>query len=387
MFKQIAAITAMNLASIRGRIGASLVVVFGMTCVVAVFVSMMSMSAGFMRSVHNTGRSDRAMVMSQGSTFEFPSIIQRDAVPTIADAPGIARTAEGKPLLSNEAIGVLSVIKRTTGSTVFVQLRGIGPEAFKLRPNWKLIAGRMFQPAVHEVVVGKSAQAQFKGVEIGDKIAGPDGDWTVVGAFESDDDVHQSEILADADTLVSAYRRNTFNSVTVQLTGTDAFAAFKDALTTNPALSVDVVRETDYYENLSKQLNTLLAMIAYWVGGIMALGAIFGALNTMYAAVSTRTVEIATLRAVGFGAAPVVISVLVEALLLAVAGAAIGGALGWIGFNGNTQGFGGLVFKLSVSPAMLMASILAGAVIGLIGGLFPAIRAARMPVAQALAAR
>ena len=245
------------------------------------------------------------------------------------------------------------------------------------------MAGRMFRPAVHEVIVGKSAVTQFKGVEIGDKIPGPDGDWTVVGIFESDDDVHQSEILGDADTVLSAYRRNTFNSVTVQLVNDAAFTAFKDALTSNPAITVDVMRETDYYESLSKQLNTLLTMVAYWVGGIMALGAIFGALNTMYAAVSTRTVEIATLRAVGFGAFPVVVSVLVEALLLAAAGAVIGGGLGWLGFNGNTQGFGGLVFKLSVNPAMLMGSIIGAEVIGFIGGFFPASRAARLPVATA----
>ncbi len=387
MFKQIAAVTAMNLASIPARLGASLVIVFGMTAVVAVFVSMLSLSVGFMKSVNNTGRADRAMVLSQGATFEFPSSIKRDAVPTILDAPGIVRAADGKPLASADAVSFLSAIKRSTGTTVFLVLRGVGPEAFRLHPNWKITAGRMFQPAVREVIVGKSLQAQFKGVEVGDKIPGPDGDWTVVGTFESDDDVHQSEILADADTVLSSLRRNTFNTVIVQLESESAFGAFKDSLTTNPSLSVDVVRETEYFATLSKQLNTMLTMIAYWVGGIMALGAIFGALNTMYAAVSTRTVEIATLRAVGFGALPVVISVLVEALLLAAAGAIVGGGLGWIGFNGNTQGFGGLVFKLSVSPAMLGASILGSALVGLVGGLFPAIRAARLPIATALQAR
>jgi putative ABC transport system permease protein len=249
----------------------------------------------------------------------------------------------------------------------------------------------MFEPAVRELIVGRSAQGQFAGLSLGSKIAFRDSDWTVVGVFDSNGDNHESELIADSETVLSAFRRNLFQSTTVLLESPESFNTFKDALTTNPTLSVDVKTEPEYYAAQSKQLSGLLNFLAYGIGGIMAIGAIFGALNSMYSAVSARGLEIATLRAIGFRSLPVVISVLVEALLLALIGGSVGAFLAWGFFNGNavsTLGgnFTQVVFKLTVSTGLLVTGIVWACLIGVIGGLFPAIRAARLPVAAALRA-
>jgi len=391
LFKQIGAVTLMNLQSIPSRLGSSLVIVVGIAGVVGVLISVLAMATGFSKALNNTGRPDRAIVLRGGSTSELGSTISRDNALTILDAPGVRKTAEGKPIGSAEVILIVDLPQKGSDSGVNVTLRGIGPEGFDARPEIKLIAGRMFQPAVRELIVGKSAQAQFKGLEIGSHIALRDSDWTVVGQFESGGDAHESEILADAETVMSAYRRNLFQSVTVLLDDVAAFDGFKDALTTNPTLSVDVKREPEYYAGLSKTLKMILFFVAYVVGGIMAVGALFGALNTMYSAVSARSLEIATLRAIGFGAGAVVVSVFVEALLLSLVGGLIGAAAAWLFFNGNTvntlgANFTQVVFHLTVTPQLLASGIIWACFIGVLGGLFPAIRAARLPVATALRA-
>ena len=260
-----------------------------------------------------------------------------------------------------------------------------------LRPELKIIEGRAFAPAVRELIVGKSAAKQFRGLTLGSKLSFRESDWTVVGIYDTAGDAHESELMADSETVMSAFRRLGFQSITVLLDSAASFDTFKDSLTTNPTLTVDVKREPEYYAEQSKQLTKLLNFLAYFVGGIMAVGAMFGALNTMYSAVSARSLEIATLRAIGFGALPVVVSVFVEALLLSLLGGVIGAALAWIFFNGNTvntlgANFSQVVFRLTVSPALLVAGIVLACVIGIAGGLFPAIRAARLPVATALRA-
>lgn len=272
-------------------------------------------------------------------------------------------------------------------------LRGVGPKIQAVRPELKILKGRMFSPAVNEIIVGKSAHAQFRGLEIGDRITTRGATWTVVGIFASGGDSHESELLADAETVNSADRRGGFSSVTVMLESPAAFQRFKDSLTSNPALAVDVHKEREYYERQSKTISKVISVIAYVVGGIMAVGAIFGALNTMYSAVSSRLREIATLRAIGFGSTAMVLSVLAEALLLALIGGAIGAVLAWLFFNGHVvstssggAAAGQLVFELSVSPQLITIGVVWACVIGLIGGLFPAVRAARLPVATALRA-
>jgi len=384
--RQIVAVTAMGLRAIPDRFGASLVIVIGMALVVAVTISILSMSVGFMRTVHNTGRTDRAVVLSHGSQFEFASAISRDNMLTIADAPGIKTAGDGKPIVSAEYLVAVLVTKKSDGLDAYLSLRGVGPEGSALRPEIKLLSGRMFLPARHELIVGKSALAQFEGLKVGSQVPLPEGDWTITGSFESNGDEHESELLADSETVLSAMRANTFHSVTVMLQTPESLAQFQAAITSNPTLAVDVARETQFLADQSKYLNTFLTMIAYVVGGIMGLGATFGALNTMYTAVSARAMEIATLRAIGFSGVAVVVSVLAESLLLAVSGAAIGAAAAWIAFNGDLHAVGGLVFRLAVTPGLVGLGLGFAFALGFIGGLFPAIRAARLPVVGAMRA-
>ena len=384
--REIVAVTAMGLRAIPDRLGASLVIVIGMALVVAVTISILSMSAGFMRTVYNTGRIDRAIVLSHGSQFEIASALSRENVLTIADAPGIKFADDGKPIVSAEYLSAVLVTKKSDGLDAYVTLRGVGPKGFALRPEIKLISGRMFQSARNELIVGKSALAQFEGLEVGGQVPLPGGDWTITGSFESSGDEHESDLLADSETLLSTMRANTFQSVTVKLEKPESLEQFRTAVTTNPTLAVDVTRETQFLADQSKYLNTFLTMIAYVVGGIMGLGATFGALNTMYTAVSARAMEIATLRAIGFSGATVAASVLAESLLLAIFGAAIGAIAAWMAFNGNFHAVGGLVFRLAVTPSLIALGLGFAFTLGFVGGLFPAIRAARLPVADALRA-
>jgi putative ABC transport system permease protein len=388
---QIAAVTANNLRSLPQRAGLSAVIVIGIAVTVAVLVSVLAMAAGFGKTLSNTGRADRAIVLRGGSQSELASTMSRDNTLTIMDAKGVRKSGDGKAIASAEMVAIVSLKQKNTGTKANVTLRGVGPLAFELRPEIKIMAGRMFKPAVRELIVGKAALAQFEGLALGRHLIFHDGEWTVVGIFDSNGDSHESEMMADAETVLSAYRRNLFQDVIVLLETPQAFDTFKDSLTTNPTLSVDVKRETDYYAEQSKQLSKLLFFVAYIVGGIMAVGAIFGALNTMYSAVSSRSLEIATLRAIGFGALPVVVSVFVEAMLLALIGGVVGAAAAWLFFNGNSvntlgANFTQVVFQLTVTPQLAFSGIVLACIIGLVGGLFPAIRAARLPIAAALRA-
>lgn len=391
MWRQIGAVTAMNLRSIPQRLSTSLVIVIGIAGVVAVLVSVLAMSTGMLRTMNNTGRDDRAIVLRNGSAAESGSVLTRDAVRLIGEGVGVKRDADGKPIVSAESIRLVSMYKKVDGAEVNVALRGVGPKYRTLRPEFTIVEGRLFNPAVNEVVVGKSAHAQYRGTRIGDQIVTRGANWTVVGIFSSGGDSHESELLVDVETLNSAERRGGAQSVNVMLESIGAFQAFRDSLTSNPALAVDVYRERDYYKQQSKVIGRVISVIAYVVGGIMAVGAIFGALNTMYSAVSARLQEIATLRALGFGSTAMVISVLAEALLLSCIGGAIGAVLAWLFFNGHVVSTGGtamgqLVFELSVSPQLVAIGIVWACAIGLVGGLFPAVRAARLPVATALRA-
>jgi putative ABC transport system permease protein len=391
MLKQIGAVTWMNVTSIPQRLGSSSVIIIGIAGVVAVLISVLAMATGFKHTVLGTGRDDRAIVLRGGSDSELASTLSREATLTIMDAPGIRKDAAGKPIASAEAVVIVDLPKKSNDSGANVTIRGIGAEGIALRPEIHLVAGRMFQRGLRELVVGRGAEGQFKGLDVGSHIALRGSDWTIVGAFESNGDSHESELLADVETVLSAYRRNLYQSVVVLLDSADAFPAFKDALTTNPQLSVDVLRERAYYAKQSERMAKVLSFVAYFVGGIMAIGALFGALNTMYSAVSARSLEIATLRAIGFGATAVVLSVLIEALLLACIGAIIGAGLAWAFFNGNVvstlgSNFTQVVFRLAVSPALMVLGVIWACIIGLVGGLFPALRAARQPIATALRA-
>ena len=393
LFRQIGAVTAMNFKSLPHRVGTSIVIVIGIAGVVGVLVSVLAMSTGMLETMENSGRDDRAIVLRNGSASESGSALGRDAARLVQDAAGVKRDSAGKPIASAESLRLVNLFRKEDGAEVNVAMRGAGPQLAALRPEVKIIQGRMFRPAVTEIIVGKAAHAEFKGLNIGDQIKTRGATWTVVGVFASGGDAHESGLMTDAETLLSADQRGGFQSVTVMLESAAAFQKFKDTLTSNPALAVDVSREREYYRRQSETIGRVIYVIAYVVGGIMAIGAIFSALNTMYSAVSARLREIATLRAIGFGPTAMVMSVLAEALLLALIGGVIGAAIAWLFFNGHqvsTSGGGAaaghLIFELSVSPALIVTGILWAIGIGLIGGLFPAVRAARLPVATALRA-
>ncbi len=389
--RQIGAVTAMNLRSLPQRLSTSLVIVVGIAGVVAVLVSVLAMSTGMIRTLEHTGRDDRVIVLRNGSTSELASALPMDAVRLTMDAPGVRHNAEGKPIAIAETLRMVTAYKKEDNAEVHLALRGVGPMIGAVRPELKIIEGRMFNPAVFEIIVGKSASRQFKGLNIGDRFPARGVNWTVVGIYSSGGDSHESELMAGADTVNSADHRGGYQLVTALLDSKASFQKFKDSLTSNPALAVDVASEPDYLQRRSMLMSKVISTIAYVVGGIMAVGAIFGALNTLYSAVSARVREIATLRAIGFGSTAMVISVLVEALLLALIGGLIGSLLAWLFFDGfvaSTSGGGNgqMIFELSVTPLLAGAGLCWALVIGLIGGLFPAVRAARLPVATALRA-
>jgi putative ABC transport system permease protein len=390
MFKQIWSVTTMNVKSVRARLASSSVVVIGIAGVVGVIVSIFGMTRSLTEALVDTGRTDRAIVLRAGADTEVASTLPVDAVATIKNAPGIARTPDGKPAASADMLVAVNLLRKENGTRAGLTVRGVGPEVLVVRPELKLVQGRMFRPGLREVIVGRSAQQEFQGVDIGSRVALRDSQWTVVGVFETGGDAHESSLLADADTLLSAYSRTAVNSVTVLLDSPQAFDRFKAALTTDPTLSVSVERELDYFQRQSERSSTILDIVTKFVAGIMALGALFAALNTMYSAVSARAVEIATLRALGFGSGGVVVSVLAESLVLALVGAVVGAAVAWLLFGGNTISLGGgtssLVFRMHVSPALLGIGVAWACTVGLLGGLLPALRAARVPVATALRA-
>jgi putative ABC transport system permease protein len=338
----------------------------------------------------DSGRPNRAVVLRNGSDGEGSSTLLVDAIGTIKNAPGIARTPEGDAAASAEMITTANFKRKKDGSQAGLPIRGYEPQAFFVRPEIKIVEGRVFKPGLREVIVGRGAQKEFQQLEIGDKVPLRNSQWEVVGVFESGGDVNESRVIADESTLLSAYGRTAASSVTVLLTSEGAFDEFKQALTTNPTLSVSVERENEYYLRQSKNATTFFGFVATFVGGVMALGALFAALNTMYSAVSTRAVEIATLRAIGFGAVPVVTSVLVEAMLLGVIGGVAGALIAYFGFNGirastmNLSSFSQITFAFRVTPALVVQSLTYALLLGFFGGLMPSVRAASQPITTGL---
>jgi putative ABC transport system permease protein len=387
---QVATVTWLNLRTIPQRRGASAAAILGVAGVVTVFVAVLSIAEGFRKTMTSTASPDAAIVLRAGSDSEMASGIGRDATRIIAEAPGVLHTARG-PVTSAELYVVVDVPKRSTGTDANVPLRGVQPGAFDVRSQVKLVQGRRFEPGRNEVIAGKAAAAEFAGLDLGNKLRWGENEWTVVGIFTANGGLAESEIWCDAGVLQPAYRRgDTFQTVLVKLESPEAFGTFKDALTADPRLDVDVVREADYYAEQSKTLYGIITGLGVLIAVLMGLGAAFGAANTMYTSVAVRTREIATLRALGFRGGPVVLSVLAESLLLALVGGAVGAALAYFAFNGyqaatmNWSSFSQVAFAFAVTPRLLAGGIVCAVAIGLLGGLFPAIRAARLPVATAL---
>jgi putative ABC transport system permease protein len=388
--RQALSVTGVGISTLGQRIGASSVIVIGIAGVVGVLVAMLAMGDGFQATLRETGSNDTAIVLRGGSNVELNSVLERDNLSVIANAPGVARGADGKPLASAELSVVANLPKRSDpGSDANVQIRGVGDEAWALRPNVKIVQGRRFKPGLRELVVGQGALRQFAGLEVGHQLRLAGQEWTIVGEFVSGDS-HDSELWGDAQTVAAAYRRgSSAQSVTVRLTSPAAFDTFKAALLTDPRLKVDVSTTRQYFTEQSAGLTKVIRVVGITVGVIMAIGAIFGALNTMFAAVAARAREIATLRAIGFRGVPVVVSVLLETMLLALLGGVLGGGITWLIFNGYTAStlganFSQVVFQFRVSPQLLWTGIKWAMAIGFVGGLFPAARAARLPVTTAL---
>lgn len=389
-FSQIASVTRFGLMSIPQRRGAVAATVIGIAGVVAVLVGVLSIAAGFRRAMVNSGSPDAAIVLRSGADSEMVSGFGRGDTRLIADAPGVARNADG-PLSSAELFVIINLPKRSTGTDANVPLRGVEGAALHVRDRLAVVEGRMFEWGKNEVMVGSGAAREFAGLEVGGTVKVGRAQWPVVGVFTASGGVAESEIWTDAKVLQAAYNRgDSFQSVYARLNSAAAFTEFKDALTSNPQLNVKVLRQSDHYAEQSETITRLITTLGFLIAALMAVGAIFGALNTMYSAVAARTREIATLRALGFGSGAVVVALMIESMLLALAGGALGGGLAYAGFNNfhaatmNWQSFSQVTFAFAVTPQLLVQGIIWATVIGIIGGLLPAIRAARLPIAAAL---
>ena len=390
MLKETVAITLMGLRSIPERKWPSLVIIVGLAGVVAVFTALLAMAAGFQSTLEATGRTDVALVMRGGSQAELNSGLGRDQGTIIKQAPGVRQDADGKAVASAEMVVIAELTKTGEKTGANITVRGVEPAAFALRPQLKIVEGRRFEPGLRELIVGRGVTQQFEGSQIGQVLRMRGSDWTVVGVFESGD-ANESELWADVEVAQSTFNRQGYSSVRLQLEDPAGMAALEAQLAADPRVNVDVESEQQYYSGQTRQFRQTIGALAGVVTAIMALGAMFAALNTMYAAVGSRAREIATLRAIGFGGAPVVVSVMIESLVLALAGGVIGAVLAYLLFNNmavSTLGanFTQVVFEFDVTLALVRRGLLIAIVIGMIGGLLPALRATRLPITTALRA-
>jgi putative ABC transport system permease protein len=388
--RQTLTVTILGVRTIPQRLGPSVVAVVGIAGVVVVFVSVLSIGEGFRAALVGAGSPDRAIVMRNGSASEMTSGLTGPETEIIKQAPGIARVG-GKLMAASEMYVVIDLDKRSTGTPANVPIRGVEPTSFDIRPDLHLVEGRLLQFGTNEAVVGRAAVRQFSGIDLGSEYATKQMTLKIVGIFESNGSVAESEIWCDSKTLQGAYRRgNSYQSVLAKLDSPASFQPFKDWLSTNPQLNVTTKLESDYYAAQTQVMTSLINGIGYTIALLMGVAAVFGAILTMYTAVATRTREIATLRALGFNAWSVVASVLGESLSLAAIGGVAGGLLAYVAFNGyqtatmNFQTFSQVAFAFAVTPALLTQGVVYALVMGFVGGFFPAIRAARLPISVAL---
>src|SRR3989442_379851 len=376
--------------SIRERWTSAILAVLGIAGTVGVFIAMLSLARGFRATLVSSGSADNALITRAGATSEMTSGVSIDSVKIIQDAPGIARGADG-PLLTPEAVLMAPIPLRSTGTDANVELRGVSPNVLAIRSNIKIVEGRMFRHGLSELVVGKNAKATYSGLTLGSTIWLGSAQWHVVGIFDAGGSAFVSEVWGDPPLLNGAYKRpDTFSqSVTVHLASPAALQQLRDTLTADPRLNVDVTREIDYYAKQSTRMTQLITILGGFVALIMAIGAVFGALNTMYSAVAERGREIATMRALGFNSGNVVLSFLFEALLISFVGGLVG-CLAVLPLNGlttstmNFQTFSNLAFAFKITFDLLWMGVLFALVMGVLGGMPPAIRAASRPVATAL---
>jgi putative ABC transport system permease protein len=390
-FRQTITVIALSLRTIPARLSSSAVAIIGIAGVVVVFVSVLSIGAGFATAMQGSGSPGRALVLRSGADTELTSGLQGAEVDVIKQAPGVRRDASG-PRASAELYVMLDIPKQSTPDAgANVPMRGIEPAGIHARELISIVEGRMFEFGTNEVIVGQAASREFVHIRVGDTIVSGQNRWPVVGVFQANDGVAESEVWGDARTLQGAYRRgNTYQSVLVQLDSIDAFDAFRDWLTSNPQVKVGIRRESEYYAAQSADMTRLIRSIGFGIGALMGIGAVFGAVLTMYTVVATRAREIATLRALGFNTVSVLVSVLAESLVLGAIGGSIGAAAAYVAFNGfetstmNFQTFSQVAFAFRVTPELLGMGLFYALLMGLVGGLLPAVRAARLPIASAL---
>lgn len=387
---QAVAVTAMNVRNMRQRFASSIVALIGIAGVVTVLIGVLSIREGFRAALDYSGSPDIAIVLRGGSSDELSSGFGQDQARIIMDSEHIARDADG-PIASAELYVIVDVPLKSTGTPANVPFRGVGQNAPKLRDNFRIVEGRMFVPGTFEVIVGAGAAEEFQDMVVGNTVRWGTTDWTIVGRFEDKGSVSESEVWTDATVLQGAYNRgNSYQSVRAKLTSADALTAFKDSLSNDPRVNTKVYSEKAFYEEQSEGLRAMITGLGFGVALLMGLGAVFAALNTMYSAVSARTREIATLRAIGFGSFPVVISVIAEALLLALVGSIVGMLVSYFAFNGiraSTINFGSftqLSFAFTVTTDLLLQGLFYALVLGFIGGLLPSVRAARLPITTGL---
>lgn len=388
--RQVFAVSWLNIRNLPQRVGASLVAVTGVAAVVLVFAAVLSMAKGFERTMISAGAEDTAIIMRSGATSEMNSGLSHEQTLIVANAPGVLKDGD-TPLASAELYVIVDIPKKSTNEDANVPLRGVQQAAFEVRDNVEIVEGRMFEPGRNEFVVGRAAQQEFAGLDVGSTIRFGQTEWRVVGTFAAGGSVSESELWTDVRVLQDAYRRgNSYQSIRVRLVNESALEELEQFLAADPRIDPDVMSERTYYSTQAEGLSRFIRLIGYPLTILMAIGAVFGALNSMYSSVSARGKEIATLRALGFGPFAVMVSTIVESTLLAAAGGVIGGAAAFLIFNGfrvstlNGASFSQVVFDFAVTSDLLLQGIAAALIIGVVGGLFPAIRAARQPVAQAL---
>jgi putative ABC transport system permease protein len=391
MLSQAIAVTGVTIRSIRERLGSSAVAVVGIAGVVLVFVAVLSIAEGVKATMESSGDPNTVLILRAGSDTEMTSGLGGDAVRIIQDAPGIAHDSSGTPLMSPELFVVVDHPLKRSGSAANVPLRGVTAEAFKVHKDVKIVEGRNIEFGKNEIIAGRAAQRQFVGLNVGTTLKWGESTWQLVGIFEDEGSVSESELWCDVKVLQPAYRRgNSYQSVYARLLSTDSFQQLKDSLTTNPQITVSPMRAQDYYATQTQTLQGIIRTIGGIIAILMGVGAVFGAVNTMYSAVASRTREIATLRALGFSSIPVVFSVLVEAALLSIIGGVIGGLVAWAAFDGyetatmNWQSFSQIAFAFKVTPRLMAIALMYALIMGLLGGFLPAYRAARLPVVTAL---
>src|SRR3954447_26429056 len=382
-------ITNYNLRSMIVRKGTAAMTAMGIAMVVAVFIMTMAIAQGFRGALVASGSNENAILLRKGATSETVSAVLKPQLPLIEAMPQVARGPDNRPLASPELVVIISLPRTSDGNPANVPVRGVGPKAFEIRSTLQLVEGRRFTPGTREINVGRQAVNRFRGLALGSDVKFGNATWRVAGIFTANDASFESEVWGDVDLMTPAFQRNEYQSTTVKLVEPSAFESFRNAINADPRLDLKAYPERDYYEGQSETTGTLMRIFATFVTSILSIGAVFGAMNTMYAAVAYRTREIGTLRALGFSRVRIVAAFLAESMALALIGGVIGCILA-LPVHGlstgamNMASFSELAFKFRITPALLGAGLLFSALMGAVGGLLPALRAARIPVARAL---